>query len=208
MDTSRRLRVQGPLGRRQRHRIRPGRSRLAGRDPRRHRRLRRRHRLQRCARSGDHRGRARHAAIDGLVRLRGLSAASPTQPAERGRIVIAWHEALNDSDIDRLRRLCSEDVEVGDAGETRRGLAALRQQFGRQACAWNSSRSSNGVTSSWRPKRSSGCRRREPTFSDLGAVRLSHRERPHRQPDLVRQSRSRHGGATCRQRLSPRRLAT
>jgi hypothetical protein len=104
----------------------------AGRDPRRHRRLRRRHRLQRRARRGDHGGGARHAPIDGLGRLRGLSAL-PAQPTPRSEveIVIAWHEALNDRDVDRLVALCSDDVEVGDAGDTRRGPAALRRRFDR-----------------------------------------------------------------------------
>jgi hypothetical protein len=40
--------------------------------------------------------------------------------------VLAWHDALNASDIDTLVDLSSEDIEVGDAHGAGQGHAALR----------------------------------------------------------------------------------
>jgi hypothetical protein len=40
--------------------------------------------------------------------------------------VLAWHDALNASDIDTLVALSSDDIEVGDAHGAAQGHAALR----------------------------------------------------------------------------------
>jgi ketosteroid isomerase-like protein len=40
--------------------------------------------------------------------------------------VLAWHDALNASDIDTLVSLSSDDIEVGDAHGAAQGHAALR----------------------------------------------------------------------------------
>jgi len=40
--------------------------------------------------------------------------------------VLAWHDALNASDIDTLVALSSDDIEVGDAHGAAQGQAALR----------------------------------------------------------------------------------
>ncbi len=40
--------------------------------------------------------------------------------------VLAWHDALNSSDIDTLVALSSDDIEVGDAHGAAQGHAALR----------------------------------------------------------------------------------
>ncbi|MBS4728388.1 nuclear transport factor 2 family protein [Mycobacterium sp. SM1] len=40
--------------------------------------------------------------------------------------VLAWHDALNASDLDTLVALSSEDIEVGDAHGAVQGHAALR----------------------------------------------------------------------------------
>ncbi|MDH6198471.1 ketosteroid isomerase-like protein [Mycobacterium frederiksbergense] len=40
--------------------------------------------------------------------------------------VLAWHDALNDKDIDTLVALSSDDVEVGDASGAAQGQDALR----------------------------------------------------------------------------------
>lgn len=40
--------------------------------------------------------------------------------------VLAWHDALNDDDLDTLISLSSDDIEVGDAGGAAQGHAALR----------------------------------------------------------------------------------
>ena len=40
--------------------------------------------------------------------------------------VLAWHDALNASDIDTLIALSSDDIEVGDAHGAAQGHAALR----------------------------------------------------------------------------------
>jgi len=40
--------------------------------------------------------------------------------------VLAWHDALNASDIDTLMALSSDDIEVGDAHGAAQGHAALR----------------------------------------------------------------------------------
>lgn len=40
--------------------------------------------------------------------------------------VLAWHDALNESDIDTLMALSSDDIEVGDAHGAAQGHAALR----------------------------------------------------------------------------------
>lgn len=41
--------------------------------------------------------------------------------------VLAWHDALNASDVDTLVALSSEDIEVGDAHGAGQGHDALRQ---------------------------------------------------------------------------------
>lgn len=41
--------------------------------------------------------------------------------------VLAWHDALNASDIDTLVALSSDDIEVGDAHGAAQGHAALRE---------------------------------------------------------------------------------
>jgi ketosteroid isomerase-like protein len=41
--------------------------------------------------------------------------------------VLAWHDALNASDIDTLISLSSDDIEVGDAHGAAQGHAALRE---------------------------------------------------------------------------------
>ncbi len=41
--------------------------------------------------------------------------------------VLAWHDALNASDIDTLIALSSDDIEVGDAHGAAQGHAALRE---------------------------------------------------------------------------------
>lgn len=40
--------------------------------------------------------------------------------------VLAWHDALNASDVDTLVALCSDDIEVGDAHGAGQGHDALR----------------------------------------------------------------------------------
>jgi ketosteroid isomerase-like protein len=40
--------------------------------------------------------------------------------------VLAWHDALSNSDIDTLVSLSSDDIEIGDAGGAAQGHAALR----------------------------------------------------------------------------------
>jgi hypothetical protein len=44
--------------------------------------------------------------------------------------VLAWHDALNASDIDTLVALSSDDIEVGDARGAAQGHAALRDWAG------------------------------------------------------------------------------
>ena len=44
--------------------------------------------------------------------------------------VLAWHDALNDNDIDTLIKLSSDDIEVGDARGAAQGHAALRDWAG------------------------------------------------------------------------------
>lgn len=51
-----------------------------------------------------------------------------TEPVD---IVRAWHEALNQGDIERLVALSSSDVEVGGARGSGRGTEMLRQWFDR-----------------------------------------------------------------------------
>ncbi|TQF75184.1 nuclear transport factor 2 family protein [Rhodococcus spelaei] len=41
--------------------------------------------------------------------------------------VLAWHDALNDSDIDTLLALSSDDVEIGDHTGASQGLTTLRE---------------------------------------------------------------------------------
>jgi ketosteroid isomerase-like protein len=41
--------------------------------------------------------------------------------------VLAWHDALDTSDVDTLVALSSDDIEVGDAHGAAQGHAALRQ---------------------------------------------------------------------------------
>ena len=43
------------------------------------------------------------------------------------RVVEAWHEALNDGEVDRLVGLSHPDVEVGGPRGTRRGARLLRE---------------------------------------------------------------------------------
>lgn len=40
--------------------------------------------------------------------------------------VLAWHDAVNDNDIDTLIQLSSDDIEIGDADGAAQGLDALR----------------------------------------------------------------------------------
>src|SRR5690349_7570762 len=40
--------------------------------------------------------------------------------------VLAWHDALNDNDVDTLIALSSDDIELGDANGAAQGHAALR----------------------------------------------------------------------------------
>jgi ketosteroid isomerase-like protein len=46
-------------------------------------------------------------------------------------IVQAWHQALNDGDVDRLVALSSANVEVGGPRGSARGAQVLREWFGR-----------------------------------------------------------------------------
>lgn len=41
--------------------------------------------------------------------------------------VLAWHDALNDSDLDTLESLSSDDIEIGDARGAGQGHQALRE---------------------------------------------------------------------------------
>lgn len=41
--------------------------------------------------------------------------------------VLAWHDALNTSDLDTLISLSAEDIEIGDADGAAQGHAALRK---------------------------------------------------------------------------------
>jgi ketosteroid isomerase-like protein len=54
--------------------------------------------------------------------------------------VLAWHDALNERDLDTLVRLSSDDIEVGDADGAAQGHAALQD--------W--ARSLNGTTETGR----------------------------------------------------------
>src|SRR4051794_32362333 len=47
------------------------------------------------------------------------------------QVVLAWHEALNAGDLDRLAALSSEDVEVGGPRGSGRGRQQLGEWFGR-----------------------------------------------------------------------------
>ncbi len=40
--------------------------------------------------------------------------------------VLAWHDALNDKDLDTLLQLSSDDIEIGDAHGAAQGIEALR----------------------------------------------------------------------------------
>ena len=40
--------------------------------------------------------------------------------------VLAWHDALNDKDLDTLLELSSDDIEIGDAHGASQGLDSLR----------------------------------------------------------------------------------
>jgi ketosteroid isomerase-like protein len=44
--------------------------------------------------------------------------------------VLAWHDALNASDLDTLVALSSDDIEIGDADGAAQGHAALRRWAG------------------------------------------------------------------------------
>jgi hypothetical protein len=41
--------------------------------------------------------------------------------------VLAWHDALNEQDLDTLIQVSSDDIEFGDANGAGQGLDALRQ---------------------------------------------------------------------------------
>ncbi|OMC29024.1 hypothetical protein A5740_19065 [Mycobacterium sp. GA-1841] len=41
--------------------------------------------------------------------------------------VLAWHDALNDNDVDTLITLSSDDIELGDADGAAQGHTALRE---------------------------------------------------------------------------------
>jgi ketosteroid isomerase-like protein len=41
--------------------------------------------------------------------------------------VLAWHDALNEQDLDTLVKLSSDDIEIGDAQGAGQGHAALRE---------------------------------------------------------------------------------
>ncbi len=47
------------------------------------------------------------------------------------RTVLAWHDALNAGDVDRLLALCHADVEVGGPRGSGRGAQLVRDWFGR-----------------------------------------------------------------------------
>jgi ketosteroid isomerase-like protein len=47
------------------------------------------------------------------------------------QVVLAWHEALNAGDLERLLTLSSEDVEVGGPRGSGHGRHLLREWFGR-----------------------------------------------------------------------------
>lgn len=47
--------------------------------------------------------------------------------------VLAWHDALNTSDLDTLTSLSSDDIEIGDADGAAQGHAALRDWAQRSA---------------------------------------------------------------------------
>lgn len=47
--------------------------------------------------------------------------------------VLAWHDALNTSDVDTLISLSSDDIEIGDADGAAQGHAALRDWAQRSA---------------------------------------------------------------------------
>jgi hypothetical protein len=47
--------------------------------------------------------------------------------------VLAWHDALNTSDLDTLISLSSDDIEIGDAEGAAQGHAALRDWAQRSA---------------------------------------------------------------------------
>ena len=47
--------------------------------------------------------------------------------------VLAWHDALNTSDLDTLVSLSSDDIEIGDADGAAQGHAALRDWAQRSA---------------------------------------------------------------------------
>jgi ketosteroid isomerase-like protein len=51
------------------------------------------------------------------------------RPPSEVEVVIAWHEALNDRDLDRLVSLCSDDVEFGGPGGSGHGPELLREWF-------------------------------------------------------------------------------
>jgi ketosteroid isomerase-like protein len=53
------------------------------------------------------------------------------EPPREVEVVIAWHEALNDRDLDRLVSLCSVDVELGGPQGSGQGRALLREWFAR-----------------------------------------------------------------------------
>jgi ketosteroid isomerase-like protein len=46
-------------------------------------------------------------------------------------VVLAWHTALNEGDVERLVALSAEDVEVGGPRGSGRGSDLLREWFGR-----------------------------------------------------------------------------
>jgi hypothetical protein len=44
--------------------------------------------------------------------------------------VLAWHDALNEQDLDTLVGLSSDDIDIGDANGAAQGHAALREWAG------------------------------------------------------------------------------
>ncbi len=54
-----------------------------------------------------------------------------TDDSTPAAIVLAWHEALNSGDVDRLVALSAADVEVGGPRGSGRGAQLVRDWFGR-----------------------------------------------------------------------------
>jgi hypothetical protein len=58
--------------------------------------------------------------------------------------VLAWHEALNAGDTDRMVALCSEEVEVGGPRGSGRGRELLREWFARAGLSLSAERVFHG----------------------------------------------------------------